>query len=121
MAMAADWFGPVGQIVSDLTEEVHQSAIAMAPASATGSKYAPSGYLKSRVSQAHAENAYGVLGLVGVPLRAGSRYPYQFIHSASGFRRVRNQWSKPGTVYKVMGAENMFLYNALTAVSMFGV
>jgi hypothetical protein len=33
---------------------------------------------------------------------------------------VRNQWSKPGTVYKVMTAQNPFLWSALESVSLFG-
>ena len=121
-AMASDWAGPVGQIIERVTAEVHHAAKAMAPVSARGSKYAPSGFLRSRVTMAHAEDSAGVLGLVGIPKdNRGSRYPYPFLHSASGTRKVRNGWSRPGTVYKIMSADNVFLETALeSATSMFG-
>lgn len=107
--LCASWDSGVGQTVAEVTERVHAAAIAMAPASARGSKYAPPGYLKTRIAAAYKHDAAGqVLGLVGIPLHAGSRYPYPFISNEKGSTINRGHRSRRAAV-------NAFLLRALAA------
>ena len=113
-AMFTDWNSDVGVYISDLTERVHAAAVATAPVSPRGSKYAPPGFLRTRVAQTHkqADDTGYVLGLVGVPLRAGSRYPLPFVDNEQGVTRNANARGH----YGFRPAVNRFLQRALAAV-----
>jgi hypothetical protein len=100
------------------------------PVSPIGSKYAPPGYLASRVTPDYNHNDDGtILGLVGIPKIGtnSNRYPYPFINSGKGgTRTIRNQYSlgakswRPGSrhgySYGEMFARNDFLFYSLTSV-----
>lgn len=108
------WTSDIGHYIEQKTEEVHAAAVAMAPVSPKGSKYAPVGFLKTRVAVTteHHTTDGRVLGLVGVPLRAGSRYPYDFVANMWGVTRNANQYGH----YGLRPARNYFLSRALVAV-----
>lgn len=109
--LVTSWDSPVGAYIAQVTSEVAEAARTMAPASPRGSKYAPPGYLKTRiaaVTDKHADDG-AVRGLVGVPLHLGSRYPLPFIDNPSGRTRNRN-----GTFRR---ADNAFLLRALESVA----
>lgn len=113
-ALFTSWESPVGVYIERLTEEVHAAALALAPVSPVGSKYAPVGYLKTRVAIArqHDDATGVVLGLVGVPLHAGSRYPLPFISNPRGSTRNANQHGH----YGYRAAQDRFLLVALASV-----
>jgi hypothetical protein len=109
-AMFTDWSSPVGLYIERLTQEVETVARDTAPVSARGSKYAPPGYLKSRVFAARQHAADGTLmGMVGVPLAKGSRYPLPFVSNPSG-----KTWNRGRRTAR--RADNKFLIAALDAV-----
>ncbi len=109
-ALASDWSNGIGAFIAERTAEVAATARALAPVSDRGSKYAPPGYLKSRVNTARQHAPDGtILGLVGVPLASGSRYPLPFVANPKGATRNRNgRGTRP--------AANYFLLRALAAV-----
>jgi hypothetical protein len=110
--LLSDWSGPVGIYIAELTSRAEAAAKAMAPVSAKGSRYAPPGYLKSRVRTAHQHAADGtLLGMVGVPLVAGSRYPLRFVDNPKGVTRNASKRGRYGT----RSAANRFLVAALYA------
>lgn len=109
-AMFADWGSGVGQYISRVTEEVQAAARARAPVSSRGSKYAPPGYLRSRVNVAHQHAPDGsVMGMVGVPLSKGSRYPLPFVANPAG--KTRNRGHRTARA-----AADYFLARALASV-----
>lgn len=109
-AMFSDWDGPVGQAIDDATAAVEDLAQTLAPVSPTGSKYAPTGFLKSNVHQAM-EHHYGddgfCLGLVGAPV-----YPYAFIATEASRKGFT---INPGHK-SVRPAVNRFLETAIDTV-----
>lgn len=109
--ICADWNSSVGQAVSDRVREVEARAKALAPVSAKGSKYAPPGYLRSRVISVRTHSPDGsILGRVGVPKGAGgNRYPLMFVSNAKGFTVNRGHGS-------LREAHNLFLSRALDEV-----
>lgn len=124
----ADWATPLGEQILELTDEVLAMAKILVPISQRGSKYAPPGFLSSRIAMAQEhDNDGSIMGMVGIPLKAGNRYPYTFIHSASGTRQIRNQYSmgakkyRPSSghpyTYGSMFASNDFLFESLTSVA----
>lgn len=116
-AMFRDWSNDIGRYIADLTARTEVVARIAAPVSPRGSKYAPPGYLKTRIAAAHKHNPDGtILGLVGVPLRSGSRYPLPFVSNPSG--RTRNANRVRGVVrhYGYRPAAAKFLSEALATV-----
>lgn len=110
-AMFRDWSSPVGLYIADLTQRAEDTAKVIAPVSPKGSKYAPPGYLKSRIvgtTEHYTDDKGYVLGLVGIPLRAGSRYPYPFVNNPSG-----KTWNKGHRTFRRAMAK--FLNEALAA------
>lgn len=78
-ADARDWDSPIGKITAAATERVADYAELTAPVSATGSKYAPPGFLKShlRADTSQHDDDGTVLGLAGTSTnRHGGAYPY---------------------------------------------
>jgi hypothetical protein len=113
-----DWASPIGRYIAELGEQLHATARSLAPVSKTGSRYAPPGFLKSRVTAVESHSADGsILFLVGVPKDArGSRYPLPFISNAAGRTRNANKWGR----YGYRKADSLFLTTALeTATSLF--
>lgn len=115
--LCATWESNVGQQVAVVTDAVHAMAVAMAPASPRGSKYAPPGFLKTRVAVAHKVDDGQIVGLVGVPLHAGSRYPLPFVDSSTGTARNANRIGGKVRHYGYRAAANHFLLRALNAVA----
>lgn len=111
----SDWNGPVGQAVERVADEVLDLARFMAPVSATGSKFAPPGYLKERTHKAvehHFDDQGLVLGLVGAP-----RYPFNFLAnptSHKGFTWNPRSGKHPGRPSK-RRADDDFLERAIEA------
>jgi hypothetical protein len=89
------WDGPVGQAVGQVTAEVEEIARFLAPVSATGSKFAPPGYLKSSTRESaerhYSDDRSSVMGLVGA-----SRYPFNFISAKSGYVANPRSGKHPG-------------------------
>ena len=89
------WDGPVGQAVGQVTAEVEEIARFLAPVSATGSKFAPPGYLKSSTRESaehhYSDDGSSVMGLVGA-----SRYPFNFISAKSGYVANPRSGKRPG-------------------------
>jgi hypothetical protein len=123
----SDWSNEFGEHMAELTEDVNSVAHVLVPVSTTGSKYAPPGFLFSRIKSAYEFDGDGkILGLVGIPKAGanGSRYPFPFINAASGRRQIRNQYSlgakhdnhKHGFDYGSMFAGDDFLVFALNSV-----
>lgn len=118
-AMFRSWSNDIGRYIADLTERTETLARIAAPVSPRGSTYAPPGYLKTRIAAAHKFNPDGsILGLVGVPLRSGSRYPLPFVVNASGRTRNANRLKGVTRHYGYRTAAAKFLSDALaTAMS----
>jgi hypothetical protein len=116
-AMVSDWSSPVGLYIERLATEVQQVAKDMAPVSPRGSKYAPPGYLRSRVHLAHQHRPDGtVFGMVGVPLSKGSRYPLPFVDNPRGATRNANKAGGRTRRYGYRRAADRFLLDALNSV-----
>lgn len=77
---------PVVKALDEAGDELLAEAIALAPASPVGSRYAPPGFLKTRIAKTgvkHADDG-SLEVLVGVPLRLASRFPLPFVDNPSG-------------------------------------
>lgn len=109
-ALVSDWNNDVGRFVADRVAEIETVARALAPVGDRPSKYAAVGYLKSRVNAAYSHDESGqILGLVGIPVHAGSRYPLPFVSNEKGVTLNRGHASfRP--------AANHFLTRALDSV-----
>ena len=118
-AMFSDWDSPVGQYIEKLTQEVDGAAQMFAPVSMYGSEYAPPGYLKSRIRTARQHHPDGtLLGMVGIPLVKGSRYPLPFVNNPKGETRNANKIAGVVRHYGYRRADNEFLLKALNTIWM---
>jgi hypothetical protein len=112
--MFSDWSSDIGRYIAGLTDAAEITAKSLAPVSSRGSKYAPPGTLKRQVHSVYSHSADGsVMGLVGISRSSTKGYPYNFIFSASGRRRVANQWGHYGSTH----ADNAFLFEALNVTT----
>lgn len=127
LQMGMDWTSPVGEIIRAATEHVVNAQTGMAPVSPIGSRYAPPGYLRSRIHAAnpdHFDDEGRIMGLAGVAVnRSGGAWPYplRFISMPSG--RISNPYinrktgrplsNKPRT-YRA--SANYFIRNALLSL-----
>jgi hypothetical protein len=116
-ALISDWDNGVGRFVAERVAEIEAVAKAVAPVSARGSEYAATGYLRSRISTAYQHDASGrILGLVGVPLSGGSRYPLDFVVNERGVTRNANKAGGHVHHYGTRPAVNAFLIRALNSI-----
>jgi hypothetical protein len=117
-AMARSWDSPVGEAVMAATERVEDWQRFTAPISPRGSRYAPPGFLKSRITSAepvHHDADNVILGLAGTRTnRHGGAYSYPlaFISSDSGWTANRGGRSK-------RRAANRFITDAIAALDSF--
>ncbi len=115
-AMFSDWDSDVGRAIRAATDVVADAAVAMAPVSPVGSKYAPPGYLKEHTRQAvtlhHGDDGH-VLGLVGAV-----RYPFSFISNAKGYTDNPRAGRRRGRASR-RRAEDNYLGRALDALAGF--
>lgn len=114
--MARSWDSPIGEAVRAAGEHVADYQRLTAPISAKGSKYAPPGFVKSRISESESHDGDGVVqALVGtVSNKRGGAYPYPvaFFSNRKGFTWNRGRHSR-------RPARNRFIQDSLNSLATF--